>query len=45
MKQITINTSSTASSNLASRASTTFLKIATAKPNIITINNPKSIIL
>ena len=45
MKQITINSNSTSSSNLTSRPSTAFLKIATAKPIIMMLNKPINIIL
>ena len=45
MKQITINSNSTSSSNLTSRPSTACLKIATAKTNRMTLNKLINIIL
>ena len=45
MKQITININSATSSNLTSRPSTAFLKIATDKTNRMTLNKPINIIL
>ena len=45
MKQITINSSSTASSNLTSQPSMTFLKIAIVKLNRMTLNKLINIIL